>query len=139
MREVLRIIEAISGHIELDIAIDLRPDYARAQTRIQHGGRGSWRYRLSNEILILASDVELKRRAGVLHGSIRSRAGDRIRLSLGYVKDDIGVLPVLLGWAADDRLTPWIARRILCAERKGLHRFGRSPWQLRCWRRVRHR
>src|SRR5262249_51627483 len=29
MREVLRIIEGISGQIELDIAIDLRPDYAR--------------------------------------------------------------------------------------------------------------
>jgi GH15 family glucan-1,4-alpha-glucosidase len=103
MREALRIIEGISGHIELDVAIDVRPDYARAQPRLQQGGRGSWCYRWSNEILILASDVELERRAGVLHGSIRIRAGDRIRLSLGYVKNDIGVLPVL-GRAADGRL-----------------------------------
>jgi GH15 family glucan-1,4-alpha-glucosidase len=103
MREVLRIIEGISGHIELDVALDVRPDYARAQPRLQQGGRGSWCYRWSNEILILASDVELERRAGALHGSIRIRAGDRIRLSLGYVKNDIGVLPAL-GRAADDRL-----------------------------------
>src|SRR5919204_6587055 len=103
MREVLRIIEGVAGRIDVEIAIDLRPDYARAQPRLQHGGRGSWWCRWSNEILALASDVQLQPRAGVLHGSIRIRAGDRIRLSLGYVKGDVGVLPVL-GRAADDRL-----------------------------------
>jgi GH15 family glucan-1,4-alpha-glucosidase len=104
MREVLRIVEGMAGEIDVDITIDLRPDYARARPRLQKGGGGgSWWYRWSNEILALASDVELERRAGVLHGSIRIRAGDRVRFSLGYVKDDIGVLPVL-GRAADDRL-----------------------------------
>ena len=104
MREVLRIIEGISGHIEMDIAIDVRPDYARVEPRLEHFRRGSWCYRWSNEVLILASDVELEGcGAGKLHGSLLLPAGHRACLSLGYVKDDIGVMPVL-GGAADDRL-----------------------------------
>jgi GH15 family glucan-1,4-alpha-glucosidase len=103
MREILRIIEGVSGQLDLEIAVDPRPDYARAQPRLEHRARGTWCYRWSNEILVLASDVELERAADALHGVIRIRAGDRIHLSLGYVKGDIGVLP-LLGPAADDRL-----------------------------------
>jgi GH15 family glucan-1,4-alpha-glucosidase len=103
MREILRIIEGVSGQLDLEIAVDPRPDYARAQPRLEHRARGTWCYRWSNEILVLASDVELERAADALHGVIRIRAGDRIHLSLGYVKGDIGVLS-LLGPAADDRL-----------------------------------
>jgi GH15 family glucan-1,4-alpha-glucosidase len=104
MREVLRIIEATSGQIELEVAIDLRPDYARAEPRLEQAGRDHWCWRWSNEVLILASDVTLeRRRAGMLYGSLLLRAGHRVCLSLGYVKNDIGVLPVL-GRAADERL-----------------------------------
>src|SRR5262249_51843630 len=103
MREILRIIEGVSGQVDLEIVIDPRPDYARTQPRLERGPRGTWYYRWSNEILIVASDIELERRAGVLHGAIRVDAGDRLHLSLGYVKSDVGMLPVL-GQAADDRL-----------------------------------
>src|SRR5262249_4822738 len=103
MREILRIIEGVSGKVDLEIVIDQRPDYARTQPRLERGPRGTWYYRWSNEILIVASDIELERRAGVLHGAIRVDAGDRLHLSLGYVESDVGMLPVL-GQAADDRL-----------------------------------
>jgi GH15 family glucan-1,4-alpha-glucosidase len=103
MREVLRIIEGVSGQVDLEIVIDPRPDYARTQPRLEHGACGSWYYRWSNEILIVAGDIELEHRAGGLHGAIRVDAGDRLYLSLGYVKSDVGVRPVL-GQAADDRL-----------------------------------
>ena len=104
MREILRIIKGVSGEIDLEISVDPQPDYARVQPRLERCARGAWCYRWSNEVLILASDIELERAAGVLRGSIRLRAGDRIHLSLGYVKSDIGVLPAL-GQAADDRLS----------------------------------
>jgi GH15 family glucan-1,4-alpha-glucosidase len=103
MREVLRVIEGISGQLDLDIEVDPRPDYARAQPRLEGGPRGSWYYRWSNEIMIVAGDIELERAASALRRSILVRAGDRIHLSLAFVKSDVGVLPAL-GQAADDRL-----------------------------------
>jgi GH15 family glucan-1,4-alpha-glucosidase len=64
----------------------------------------SWRYSWSNELLNVRSETDLERAGHALHTTIRIRAGDRVRVSLSFVKADIGVLS-LLGHEADERLT----------------------------------
>jgi GH15 family glucan-1,4-alpha-glucosidase len=103
MREIQRTIEGISGTLDLEILIDPRPDYGRAKPRIEHRGRCGWCYSWSNEILLLCSEVDLQPAASELRATVRVCAGNRIHLSLAYVKADIGVLP-LLGEQADARL-----------------------------------
>ncbi len=103
MREILRIIEGLSGELVLNIRFDPRPDYGRARPRIKNHGRLGWCYSWSNELLTLRSDCDLTRTEDVLQAAVRVRAGERIRMSLSYVRGDIGVLP-LLGREADERL-----------------------------------
>jgi GH15 family glucan-1,4-alpha-glucosidase len=103
MREVLRIIEGLSGELDLEIRIEPRPNYARTRPRLMHRRRLDWSYAWSNELLTVRSDADLKVVGDTLHGSVRVRADERIHLSLSYVKGDVGVLP-MLGAAADDRL-----------------------------------
>jgi GH15 family glucan-1,4-alpha-glucosidase len=103
MREILRVIEGLSGELELEIRIDPRPDYGRTKPRIKHHGELGWRYSWSNELLIVRSDTDLGRAGDALHTTVRIRAGDRVRVSLSYVKADIGVLSAL-GRDADERL-----------------------------------
>jgi GH15 family glucan-1,4-alpha-glucosidase len=103
MREILRVIEGVSGELVLDIRIDPRPDYGRVGPRIKHHGKLGWCYSWSNELLLVRSETELNLTGNGLRGSVCVRAGDRIALSLSYVRGDIGVLP-LLGRDADARV-----------------------------------
>jgi GH15 family glucan-1,4-alpha-glucosidase len=42
MREVLRIIEGVSGEVELTLSIDPRPGYGGTRPRLRGGGRLGW-------------------------------------------------------------------------------------------------
>ena len=108
MREILRVIEGVSGEIDLEIRIDPRPDYGRTKPRILDHGKLGWCYGWSNELLTVRSDVPLQRAGDALQTSVRVRAGERIRVSLAYVQGDVGVLP-LLGSEADRRLEHTLA------------------------------
>lgn len=103
MREMLRIIEGLSGELVLNIRFDPRPDYGRSKPRIRNHGKLGWCYSWSNELLTIRSECYLHRTGNVLQATVRVRAGERIRISLSYVRGDIGVLP-LLGREADERL-----------------------------------
>jgi GH15 family glucan-1,4-alpha-glucosidase len=103
MREILRVIEGLSGELDLEIRIDPRPDYGRVKPRIKHHGKLGWSYSWSNELLTVRSDIDLSRVGDALQASVRVRAGERIRVSLCYVKGDVGVIS-LLGRDADERL-----------------------------------
>lgn len=102
MREILRIVEGVSGEVDLDIRIEPRPDYGRTKPLLTHRDRLGWVFTWFNELLTVGSDVDLNQVGEALHGTIRVRAGDRRRLSLSYVKGDIAVLS-LLGQDADER------------------------------------
>jgi GH15 family glucan-1,4-alpha-glucosidase len=104
MREILRVIEGLSGELDVEIRIDPKPDYGRVKPRIENLGELGWRYSWSNELLNVRSETDLERAGHALHTTIRIRAGDRVRVSLSFVKADIGVLS-LLGHEADERLT----------------------------------
>jgi hypothetical protein len=92
MREILRFVEGIDGEIDLEIRIDPRPNYGRTKPIIRHHGQLGWCYSWSNELLMIRSDINLEKIGDALHALVRVRAGDRMCLSLPYVKGDLGVL-----------------------------------------------
>ncbi len=103
MREILRVVEGVSGELDLEVCIDPRPNYGRTKPRLQHRGKLGWCYGWSNELLAVRSEFDFTAAGDVLHATARVRAGERVRVSLSYVKGDVGVLP-LLGSDADERL-----------------------------------
>jgi GH15 family glucan-1,4-alpha-glucosidase len=103
MREVQRIVRGIRGVVDLEVHIDPRPDFDRAQPRVTHGRRLGWRYSWSNELLIVRTDMELERSKDALRGSVRIRAGEHAYVSLSYSRGDPGTL-CPLGNDADERL-----------------------------------
>jgi GH15 family glucan-1,4-alpha-glucosidase len=103
-REILRVVEGISGEVEMEIRIEPRPDYARRTATIRHSPRLGWRFGWSNEFLAVRTDAELEHMGdGALGGRLRVRAGQRRYVSLCYSQADPGVLSPL-GGAADQRL-----------------------------------
>jgi GH15 family glucan-1,4-alpha-glucosidase len=102
-REILRVVEGMSGEVDLDIDIEPRPDYGRRTPTIRHGPRLGWRYGWSNEFLAVRTDAELERQGDALRGRMRVHAGQRRYVSLSYSQADPGVLS-LLGDPADHRL-----------------------------------
>jgi GH15 family glucan-1,4-alpha-glucosidase len=108
MRELLRMIEGISGDVEMTIRIDPRPNYARTQPRLRAFGPLAWSYNWSNEVLFVNTDVGLTREVNALSGVAQIRAEQRRYISLAYVQGDPAVIPPL-GDAAATRLDRTIA------------------------------
>ena len=101
-REVLRIVEGIEGEVELEIVFEPRPNYARTAARLKRRGALGWSAEFRDEALFLQTDVPLEDSGCAVCGRVTSTPARRRYLSLSYVKNDIGVLP-LLGSAADER------------------------------------
>lgn len=108
MREVLRVIEGLSGEVEITIGIDVRPDYGRCTPVLEHRGQLGWCWSWRNEILVLRADLQLAQSAHGISGTAAIRAGDRRYLSLSFTRNDPAVLP-LLGPSAEDRLARTVA------------------------------
>jgi GH15 family glucan-1,4-alpha-glucosidase len=103
MREILRIIEGVSGEVDFEVELDPRPNYGRSEPQLTYGRQLGWSYTWLNEVLAVRSDIDLVRAGRVLHGSVRVRAGERKYLSLCYAQGDLAVLS-LTGADADRRL-----------------------------------
>ena len=103
MREVVRIIEGVEGAVELDIGIDVRPDYNSTKPGVRHRGAIGWCWTWSNQILVLRSNIDFMPAETGLASSVVIRPGERRYLSLSYTKGDPAVFP-MLGRDADDRL-----------------------------------
>ncbi len=103
MRELLRVIEGISGEVELGVGIDVQPDYGRHSADPRHREGLGWCWSWRNEILVLRSDLPLEPSPKGPAGVFAIRAGERRYLSLSYTKNDPAFLP-LLGPDAEDRL-----------------------------------
>jgi GH15 family glucan-1,4-alpha-glucosidase len=108
LRELLRIAECVSGAVELEIMLEPRPDYGRAQPRQNYQSRLGWRWQWANELLLLNAHAQLTRSASGLQGRRLLHAGQREYFSLTYVKDDVAsVAP--LGTEAEERCARTLA------------------------------
>ena len=102
-REVLRIIECVSGKVDVEVIFEPRPDYGRRPARLAHRGALGWACEVGSEVLMLHSDVKLERCDNdIACGVTALNAGERRYLSLTYVRHDIGVI-VPLGEHAERR------------------------------------
>jgi len=95
MREILRAVEGMGGTVEIEVRLDLQPDYARRHPRPRKRGRLGWTYVWGDEVLAVRSDIELRLESDVLVGTAALGVGERRYLSLAYTKSDPAVLPPL--------------------------------------------
>ena len=107
MREVLRAIEGMAGTVEIEVRVDVRPDYARRQPRPRRRGPLGWTYLWGNEVLVVHTDIALEREGDTLVGTAVLGPGDRRYLSLAYTKGDPAILPPL-GANAEGRIADTI-------------------------------
>ncbi|MGD8567942.1 MAG: glycoside hydrolase family 15 protein [Gammaproteobacteria bacterium] len=102
-REVLRIVECLSGEVEVEIIFEPRPDYAQRKPRLMRRGALGWACELGDEALMLHSDITLEHRdQDTAYGTVKITKGEKYFLSLTYVKHDIGII-VPLGDHAEHR------------------------------------
>ncbi len=104
-RELLRVMEGLSGRVEMEVVFAPRPDFARSPARLYRRGALGWACSHKDEIYHLLSDVPLEYlpEPAILTGRLQLGEGQRHYLSLTYAKQDLGVLEPL-GEAADARL-----------------------------------
>jgi GH15 family glucan-1,4-alpha-glucosidase len=107
MRELLRVVDGVAGVVDMDVRLDLRPDYARCRVTPRRRGRLGWTYTWRNEILIANTDMDLNDAGGSLAGNVSVAAGQRRYLCLAYTKGDPAIIPPL-GSDADRRLAETI-------------------------------
>ena len=103
MREIVRIVEGVSGEVVFEVSLDPRPVYGRTRVEPVERGPLGWHYAWSNEFLALRAEVHLSRQDHALQGVLAVRAGDRRRFALAYVQAGPGLYSSL-GGAADARL-----------------------------------
>jgi len=101
MREVLRIMEGVEGHVDLQIEFVPRPDYGRVEPKLRRMTENVWCCG-SSELLSLNSSLRLAPDGASLRGAVRVTAGIREYFSLAYVDRDIGTIAAL-GAEADAR------------------------------------
>jgi GH15 family glucan-1,4-alpha-glucosidase len=108
MREVLRAIEGMDGTIEIELRVEVRPDYARRNLRPRRRGRLGWTYLWGDEVLVVHTDIALRPEGDALVGTATLGPGERRYLSLAYTRGDPAVLPPL-GKHAEERIADTIA------------------------------
>ena len=107
-REILRIVEGISGMVQLQLTVAPRPDYARLQTPPRCRGKLGWSYSWHNEMLVVRTEFDLAQDGDDLTARVTVQPGQRRRLSLAYVQGEPAVIPPL-GSEADRRLEATVA------------------------------
>ena len=89
--ELVRVLHCESGEAEIEIVFDPRPDYGRAQPRIESLGKLGLRVAVrGGGLLTLLTDAALGASG---RARVRLRAGERLTFSLGFADEDAAVLP----------------------------------------------
>ncbi len=108
LREVLRVIEGMSGTMEFAVAIEPRPDYARVEPRLERRGRLGWFCSWGHEVLHVGCEAELHQDAATLRGTATVGPGEQRAFSLSYGNGEMAVVAPL-GAHAAERLTRTMA------------------------------
>ncbi|MEJ2440293.1 MAG: glycoside hydrolase family 15 protein [Gammaproteobacteria bacterium] len=95
-RELLRTIEGISGHVDLQLEFQPRPSYGQKRIHIRERGRLGWACKFGNQEVYLRSAIPLHKNGDdMLRGEVTVAAGDRFDFSLNYTRHNINVLTPL--------------------------------------------
>ena len=99
-REVIRIVEAISGSPCAQVRYQPRPDYARALPRLKRRGPGAWMCRDRRDAFLLQSDESLKLDdvTSTVTGEFQLSRGEKRYFSMGYAHAN----PMVCRGGADD-------------------------------------
>lgn len=108
--QLLRILECTQGEVEVDIACDPRPDYARVVPKLRDRGPLGFYYEHRGQALILRSDIPLSISEGYadVAGRTTLKTGERRYLSAVYAVGEPAFIPPL-GAEADGRLAMTLA------------------------------
>lgn len=102
--EVLRLVTCLDGEMDVEVTLDLRPDYARRAPRHEDRGALGHFFLAGAQAFILRSDFDLRAdEAGRLTGTARLSAGERRTAVLAYEIGEPAVLP-LIGEHAERKL-----------------------------------
>ena len=105
LREVVRVVEVVTGEVDVEVDYEPRFDFGRLRPQLRRRGALGWSCEHGEHWLLLRTDLPLildKQEEG-LHGRVCLVAGDRRHLCLAYVRCEPGIVP-LLGAAADERV-----------------------------------
>jgi GH15 family glucan-1,4-alpha-glucosidase len=93
-REILRLIECVTGEVEVEVSCDPRPEYGRRDPRCHDRGALGLFWSNGREALVLRSEIPLRAESGEGRGRETLRAGDGRWVSLAYTDGDPAVLAV---------------------------------------------
>jgi GH15 family glucan-1,4-alpha-glucosidase len=102
LREVLRIVEGVTGTVSFCACIEPRPDYAKLAPKPKLRNQLGWSYAWRNEILNVQTDIEIVPENSSLCGTFSVSQGQRRYFSLSYCHSEPAILPPL-GKTADGR------------------------------------
>lgn len=123
--ELLRIVECISGEVEVRIRFEPRPGFGARAPRLRRLRRLGWQCLDRGMETILQCSVELTQEPtrGALYASCRLRAGESLQVSLAHADREICPLPAMRGCASqrrDGTIAWWSNWSAQCAY-EGLH------------------
>lgn len=103
MREILRCVEGMTGHVSMRVGVRPRPGYGRETAHLERRGPNTWTWSWGSDLLLIHSDAELAADGEDLRAEAVVHAGERLWLSMCYERADVAVIPPL-GAAAARRL-----------------------------------
>ena len=83
--ELLRIVEGQRGHVDLELRIAPRFDYGELPPWIRYHDLGVFSAIGGDDALVITGDMELDADKHELHAEVTVRAGERLRLAIGFV------------------------------------------------------
>jgi GH15 family glucan-1,4-alpha-glucosidase len=92
LRELVRVVEGVSGTVRFAAIIDLRPGYARHICKPCRKGRLGWRWVWGNEAIYVRTDTDLEQLDTKLLGRFSVVGGQRRRFVLCYVLGEPAIL-----------------------------------------------
>ena len=98
LREILRIVEGVSGTIAFGVQVEPRPAYARPELKPRLTNRLGFGWTWGDEALHVRADFPIVATEAVASGAFEVSQGERRRIVLGYVKGE----PMVFGQLGDD-------------------------------------